>query len=120
MLTSPEGVSPETFKATFDAQDFKRRSVQTYHACDVVMARQLVPLMLRPKWTLAAPIFGWVCFGGLIAQLFSSTGWIYTNAKPHTRRDEGIYRTALDQHGIPACAFIIVHSAHRRAGRIYR
>jgi hypothetical protein len=48
MLTTSEGVSPETFKATFDAQDFKRRSVQTYHAFDVVMARQLVPLMLRP------------------------------------------------------------------------
>ena len=44
----------------------------------VVLAKPLVPLMLGAKWTLAAPIFAWVCFGGLVAPLFSSTGWIFT------------------------------------------
>src|ERR1700760_4430051 len=33
----------------------------------VMMSNKLVPLILGPKWTLAAPIFRWVCFGGLIA-----------------------------------------------------
>lgn len=44
----------------------------------VVLATNLVPLMLGPIWTPAASIFQWVCFGGLVAPLFSSTGWIFT------------------------------------------
>ena len=44
----------------------------------VVMATQLVPRMLGARWAEAAPIFSWVCFGGIIAPLFSSTGWIFT------------------------------------------
>ncbi|ADW71496.1 lipopolysaccharide biosynthesis protein [Granulicella tundricola] len=51
----------------------------------VMTAKHLVPLMLGPKWTLAAPIFAWVCFGGLIAPLFSSTGWIFST---QNRTDE--------------------------------
>ena len=44
----------------------------------VVMARTLVPLLLGAKWQPAAPIFAWVCFGGLVAPLFSSAGWVFT------------------------------------------
>lgn len=49
MLTTSEGVSPETFKATFDPQDFKGRSVQTYlPSLRCCHGKAVVPLMLRP------------------------------------------------------------------------
>ena len=66
----------------------------------VVTARQLVPLMLGPKWALAAPIFAWVCFGGLIAPLFSSTGWIFTTQN----------RTSEQMKASVATAFISIAS----------
>jgi PST family polysaccharide transporter len=44
----------------------------------VIMASRLVPLVLGARWALAAPIFSWVCFGGIVAPLFSSTGWVFT------------------------------------------
>jgi PST family polysaccharide transporter len=43
-----------------------------------LMAKPLVPLMLGAKWAMASPMFAWVCFGGLMTPLFSSTGWIFT------------------------------------------
>ena len=61
----------------------------------VVMTKQLVPLMLGPKWTLAAPIFGWVCFGGLIAPLFSSTGWVFTTQNRTGEQMKASVATAL-------------------------
>ena len=44
----------------------------------VVLAQPLLNVMLGPKWHAAAPIFAWVCFGGITAPLFSSTGWVFT------------------------------------------
>ncbi len=44
----------------------------------VILAKTLVPLMLGAKWAPAAPIFAWVCFGGLVAPIFSSAGWVFT------------------------------------------
>lgn len=61
----------------------------------VVTAKHLVPLMLGPKWTLAAPIFGWVCFGGLVAPLFSSTGWIFTTQNRTGEQMKASILTAL-------------------------
>jgi PST family polysaccharide transporter len=61
----------------------------------VVMARHLVPLILGPKWVLAAPIFGWVCFGGLIAPLFSSMGWIFTTQDRTGEQMKASVATAL-------------------------
>lgn len=44
----------------------------------VLLAQPLLDVLLGPKWHAAAPIFAWVCFGGIIAPLFSSTGWVFT------------------------------------------
>lgn len=51
----------------------------------VVLARPLIHVMLGPMWTGAAPMFAWVCFGGLLAPLFASTGWVFTT---QNRTDE--------------------------------
>ena len=66
----------------------------------VVMAKQLIPLMLGPKWLPAAPIFAWVCFGGIVAPLFSSAGWVFTTQN----------RTAEQMKASLATAFISVVS----------
>lgn len=44
----------------------------------IVLAKPLLSVLLGAKWLAAAPIFAWVCFGGLTAPLFSSTGWVFT------------------------------------------
>lgn len=44
----------------------------------VLLADPIIRAMLGPHWTGAAPIFAWVCVGGLLAPLFSSTGWVFT------------------------------------------
>jgi polysaccharide transporter, PST family len=44
----------------------------------VLLAEPIIRAMLGPHWTGAAPIFAWVCLGGLLAPIFSSTGWVFT------------------------------------------
>jgi polysaccharide transporter, PST family len=44
----------------------------------VILAKPLIVLMLGAKWQAAAPVFAWVCFGGIVAPIFSSTGWVFT------------------------------------------
>ena len=61
----------------------------------VVMGGHLIPLMLGSKWTLAAPIFKWVCFGGLVAPLFSSTGWVFTTQNRTGEQMKASIATAL-------------------------
>ncbi len=61
----------------------------------VIMAKNLVPLLLGPRWTQAAPIFAWVCFGGLVAPLFSSTGWIFTTQNRTGEQMKASIATAL-------------------------
>lgn len=43
-----------------------------------LLAKSVIPLLLGSRWVAAAPIFAWVCFGGLTLPLFSSTGWVFT------------------------------------------
>jgi PST family polysaccharide transporter len=44
----------------------------------VILAKPLISLMLGTKWQAAAPLFAWICFGGIFAPIFSSTGWVFT------------------------------------------
>ena len=44
----------------------------------VILAKPLISLMLGAKWQAAAPLFAWICFGGIVAPIFSSTGWVFT------------------------------------------
>ena len=44
----------------------------------VLMAEPIVVLLLGAKWGEAAPIFAWICFGGIVAPLFGTTGWLFT------------------------------------------
>ena len=44
----------------------------------VILARPLVSFLLGAKWHDAAPLFAWICFGGIVAPIFSSTGWVFT------------------------------------------
>jgi len=61
----------------------------------VILAKNLVPLMLGAKWAPAAPIFAWVCFGGLMAPIFSSTGWIFTTQNRTEEQMKASIATAL-------------------------
>ncbi len=61
----------------------------------VVLAKNLVPLLLGAKWTPAAPIFAWVCFGGLVAPIFSSTGWVFTTQNRTGEQMKASVATAL-------------------------
>ena len=51
----------------------------------VLLATPIIHIMLGPQWTEAAPIFAWVCLGGLLAPVFSSAGWVFTT---QNRTDE--------------------------------
>jgi PST family polysaccharide transporter len=44
----------------------------------VILARPLIAFLLGAKWQAAAPLFAWVCLGGIFAPIFSSTGWVFT------------------------------------------
>lgn len=46
-------------------------------AC-VVFADQVILLLLGEKWEAAAPIFRWICVGGVVTPMFTTTGWVYT------------------------------------------
>ena len=82
----------------------------------VAMTKQLVPLMLGARWTLAAPIFSWVCFGGLIAPLFSSTGWIFTT---QNRAGEQM-RTSVATAAINVVSLQLACTGERLASHAYR
>jgi PST family polysaccharide transporter len=43
-----------------------------------ILAKPLIAFTLGPKWHGAAPVFAWVCFGGIVAPIFSSVGWVFT------------------------------------------
>jgi PST family polysaccharide transporter len=44
----------------------------------VILSKPLIAFTLGPKWHAAAPVFAWICFGGLVAPIFSSAGWVFT------------------------------------------
>ena len=44
----------------------------------VVLHGPVIALLLGPRWAAAAPVFAWICLGGVFASIFSSTGWLFT------------------------------------------
>jgi PST family polysaccharide transporter len=44
----------------------------------IFLARPLIVVLLGDQWRPAAPLFAWICFGGLAVPVFSSTGWVFT------------------------------------------
>ena len=44
-----------------------------------VMAKPVVAIIFGEKWIEAAPIFEWICFGGIATSTFCSTFWIFTS-----------------------------------------
>ena len=47
--------------------------------CCCLIPSHVMQLLLGAKWTAAAPIFGWICFGGIVAPVFGATGWLFTS-----------------------------------------
>ena len=43
----------------------------------IFFARPAIHLLLGKQWDAAAPIFAWICFGGLLVPVFSSMGWVF-------------------------------------------
>jgi len=39
-------------------------------------ARTLIEVLLGPRWLSAAPIFAWLCVGGLTSGLYASASWL--------------------------------------------
>ncbi|HWB51571.1 MAG TPA: lipopolysaccharide biosynthesis protein [Stellaceae bacterium] len=54
----------------------------------MVMARPLILLLLGRQWEGVAPVFSWLCLGGLASPLYSSTSWLFTT-QGRTRRQLG-------------------------------
>jgi polysaccharide transporter, PST family len=44
----------------------------------MMTARPLILFLLGPQWEGVAPIFVWLCLGGLASPLYSSTFWLFT------------------------------------------
>ena len=61
----------------------------------VILSKPLIFLMLGPQWHAAAPIFAWVCVGGLVAPIFSSTGWVFTTQNRTAEQMKFSVATAL-------------------------
>jgi PST family polysaccharide transporter len=46
--------------------------------CCCLMPGAVISLLLGSRWAAAGPIFGWICFGGILAPIFGTTGWLFT------------------------------------------
>jgi PST family polysaccharide transporter len=51
----------------------------------MVMAQPLMLFLLGPHWAGVAPVFAWLCLGGLASPLYASTFWLFTT-QDRTRR----------------------------------
>lgn len=51
----------------------------------ITMARPLIVFLLGPRWEGVAPVFSWLCLGGLASPLYSSMSWLFTT-QDQTRR----------------------------------
>lgn len=51
----------------------------------MVMAQPLMLFLLGPRWAGVAPVFAWLCLGGLASPLYASTFWLFTT-QDRTRR----------------------------------
>lgn len=46
---------------------------------NIIMARPIVTLIFGEQWADTAPIFAWICVGGLASSTYSSTAWLFTS-----------------------------------------
>jgi O-antigen/teichoic acid export membrane protein len=44
-----------------------------------IMPRAIILFLLGEKWLGAAPIFQWVCVGGMFSAIFASSSWAFTS-----------------------------------------
>ena len=65
-----------------------------------ILAKPLISLTLGPKWHGAAPFFAWVCFGGIVAPVFSSAGWVFTTQNRTGEQMRFSVATALISYAI--------------------
>jgi PST family polysaccharide transporter len=50
----------------------------------IVNADAVIAVMFGPRWAAAAPVFGWVCVGGLTSAVYGSIAWLFiSQARTH-------------------------------------
>lgn len=54
----------------------------------MVMAPPLIAFLLGARWAGVAPVFSWLCLGGLASPIYASTFWLFTT-QDRTRRQTG-------------------------------
>jgi PST family polysaccharide transporter len=47
--------------------------------CGIFLSRQLVGVFLGPTWAQIAPVFSWICVGGLVSTIYGSAFWLFTS-----------------------------------------
>lgn len=67
------------------------------------MARPFILFLWGARWEAAIPLFFWFCVGGLVAPVFSTTGWLYA-AEGRTGRQLAL---ASITAGISIASFIV-------------
>ena len=45
----------------------------------IIFAKSIIHYVLGPAWAAAAPVFAWLCVGGLATPFFSAAGWIFVS-----------------------------------------
>lgn len=50
----------------------------------IVNADAVIAVLFGPRWAAAAPVFGWVCVGGLTSAVYGSIAWLFiSQARTH-------------------------------------
>lgn len=64
---------------------------------------QVILLLFGPRWVVAAPVFAWVCVGGLTSAVYGSVAWLFiSQARTHE-----MMRMNLVVMGISFASFLI-------------
>jgi PST family polysaccharide transporter len=63
-------------------------------AC-ATLATEFIPFALGERWRAAAPVFGWICFGGIFSPIFGTTAWVYMTLNRTDRQMRYAICTAL-------------------------
>jgi PST family polysaccharide transporter len=69
----------------------------------IVLSSPLIVFLLGEKWAAAAPIFAWMCVGGIVSPMFSTTGWIFASCGRTDRQ----FSTAIATAALSVAAFAV-------------